>query len=145
MSLPTSLIPLTDEGPTAAIARSRLIFRVSEWEGRLGREEGRRSGSLAGIFVAGWRTCLTCYLSVSLLCTHIWTQCQKTGTYSVKHPQHGIKPIILNTPHNSPQWCFSFNLSLGRFGLFNLSPDHHRIFMLQSFLLFGRVGIRIGR
>lgn len=61
ISRPISRIPNTDEGPIAAIARSRLILSVSEWEGKLGKAEGRRSGSVVGMCVAGCKTCVTCY------------------------------------------------------------------------------------
>lgn len=67
---PTSRMPMTVDGPTAAIARSRLILRVSECEGRLGNEDGRRSGSWAGVCVAGCRTCVTCYKSPTLVVVH---------------------------------------------------------------------------
>lgn len=50
---PISRIPATVDGPTAAMARSKLILSVSECEGRLGREDGRRSGSGPGVWVAG--------------------------------------------------------------------------------------------
>ncbi len=41
----SSLEPRIDEGPTAAKTLSRLDFKISECEGRLGSGEGLRSGS----------------------------------------------------------------------------------------------------
>lgn len=40
--------------------RSRLDLSVSERYGTLGRLVWRRSGSLAGVSRAGWRTWFTC-------------------------------------------------------------------------------------
>jgi len=61
MSRWTSRIPIIEDGPTAANTRSRFDLSVSECEGRWGRVEGRRSGSIGGRCVAGCNTCVICY------------------------------------------------------------------------------------
>ena len=48
-----SRMPRIEDGPMAANVRSRFDFRTSECEGRLGKTEGRRSGSAGGSLVAG--------------------------------------------------------------------------------------------